>query len=71
MSLPEDYFVSWSVGPRRMDALWAEGWRHFGVLFFRYRRSSYGGRRCTVVPLRVDLEQDEPARVDTVFEPLL
>jgi arginine-tRNA-protein transferase len=62
MSSPEEYFVSLSVGPRRMDELWAEGWRHFGVLFFRYRRSLHGGRRCSVVPLRVDLEQFSPSR---------
>ena len=62
MSSPEEYFVSWNVGPRRMDALWAEGWRHFGVLFFRYRRSSYGGRRCSVVPLRVELARFSPSR---------
>jgi len=34
-----------------MDALWAEGWRHFGVYFFRY---SYLGRH-TLLPLRVRL----------------
>lgn len=62
MSSPEDYFVSRSVAPREMDALWAEGWRHFGVLFFRYRRSQYGARRCSVLPLRVDLERFSPSR---------
>ena len=62
MPSPEEYFVSWSVGPRRMDALWAEGWRHFGVLFFRYRRSTHGGRRCSVVPLRLDLARFSPSR---------
>jgi arginine-tRNA-protein transferase len=50
------------MAPREMDALWAEGWRHFGVLFFRYRRSRYGAHRCTVLPLRVDLESYSPSR---------
>ncbi|MBA3242977.1 MAG: GNAT family N-acetyltransferase [Acidobacteria bacterium] len=62
MSSPEDYFMSARVEPRRMDALWADGWRHFGMLFFRYRRSSYGGRRCFVMPLRVELERFTPSR---------
>ena len=58
----EEYFVRWRVSPREMDALWAEGWRHFGPLFFRYRRAVYGGRGCTVMPLRVDLARFAPSR---------
>ena len=58
----EDYFVSWRVSPREMDELWAKGWRHFGPLFFRYRRAEYGGRGCTVLPLRVDLTRFRPSR---------
>jgi arginine-tRNA-protein transferase len=61
-SSQEEYFVRWRVGPREMDALWAEGWRHFGPLFFRYRRGSYGGSRCTVMPLRLDLARFAPSR---------
>lgn len=45
-----------------MDALWADGWRHFGVLFFRYRETDLGGGVCTVLPLRVDLERCAPSR---------
>jgi arginine-tRNA-protein transferase len=62
MSSSEEYFVSWSVGPRLMDELWAEGWRHFGVLFFRYRSSVHGGQHCSVVPLRVDLGRFSASR---------
>jgi leucyl-tRNA---protein transferase len=58
----EEFFVSWRVSPREMDRLWAEGWRHFGALFFRYRRSVYGGRGCTVMPLRLDLARFAPSR---------
>ncbi|MCA1632545.1 MAG: GNAT family N-acetyltransferase [Acidobacteria bacterium] len=54
--------MSSSVEPWRMDELWAEGWRHFGVLFFRDRKTSYGGRRCSVMPLRVELERFTPSR---------
>lgn len=58
----EEYFVRWRVSPREMDALWAAGWRHFGPLFFRYRNVEYGGRRCTVMPLRIDLPRFAPSR---------
>ncbi|MGH7793508.1 MAG: GNAT family N-acetyltransferase [Candidatus Binatia bacterium] len=40
-----------------MDQFWAEGWRHFGILFFRYRTASHGGGRFSVLPLRIDLER--------------
>ena len=62
MPSPEEYFICWSAAPRQMDALWAEGWRHFGALFFRYRVWEHGGRRLTVTPLRVDLERFAPSR---------
>lgn len=58
----EEFFVRWRVSPREMDALWAGGWRHFGPLFFRYRRAVYGGRGCTVLPLRLDLARFAPSR---------
>jgi leucyl-tRNA---protein transferase len=58
----EEYFFSYRKSPEEMDALWAEGWRHFGVFFFRYRRTEMGGRRCTVLPLRVDLARFGPSR---------
>ena len=40
-----------------MDELWAEGWRHFGIIFVRYRTAIHSGKRYTVLPLRVDLER--------------
>jgi arginine-tRNA-protein transferase len=45
-----------------MDELWAEGWRHFGAIFFRYRRWDHAGRHYTVTPLRVDLSRFAPSR---------
>lgn len=59
---PEEYFVCWAAAPEEMDARWAEGWRHFGALFFRYRSARPGGRPCTVVPLRVAVERFAPSR---------
>lgn len=59
---PEEYFVCWSAAPEEMDAWWADGWRHFGPLFFRYRSARPGGRGCTVVPLRVAVERFAPSR---------
>lgn len=40
-----------------MDALWADGWRHFGIIFVRYRTSLHGDKLYNVLPLRVDLEK--------------
>jgi arginine-tRNA-protein transferase len=40
-----------------MDQFWAEGWRHFGILFFRYRIAAHGNKQCSVLPLRIDLER--------------
>lgn len=54
MSSQEEYFLCWGADGGRMDALWAEGWRHFGPIFFRYRRWHYGGRSLTITPLRLD-----------------
>ena len=62
MSSPEEFFFCWRAGPARMDELWAEGWRHFGEVFFRYRRWRHGGRDLTVTPLRIDLTRFEPSR---------
>ena len=62
MSSQEEYFLCWSAPPEVMDELWAEGWRHFGGVFFRYRRWQHGGRWLTVTPLRIDLERFTPSR---------
>ena len=62
MSSQEEYFRCRRAGPEAMDELWAEGWRHFGEVFFRYRRWEHDGRDYTVTPLRVDLERFAPSR---------
>ena len=39
-----------------MDALWADGWRHFGKNFFRYSLSLSNGETLRrIMPLRIDL----------------
>src|SRR5919107_3948419 len=58
----EEYFLCRSAGPEMMDGLWAEGWRHFGEIFFRYRRWRHDGREYTVTPLRVDLARFSASR---------
>lgn len=55
--------------PGLMDRLWEAGWRHFGVMFFRYsqqaaEREDEDGREVmdVVQPLRVDLEKWSPTK---------
>src|SRR5215211_818257 len=62
MSSDEEHFLCQSAGPERMDELWAEGWRHFGAIFFRYRRWRHAGRSYTITPLRIDLSRFAPSR---------
>lgn len=38
-----------------MDQYWAEGWRHFGIFFFRYRSAVHGHKLFSVLPLRLDI----------------
>ena len=57
VSKNEEHFLCLRASPGKMDRLWAEGWRHFGIVFVRYRTSVHGGKRFTVLPLRVDLER--------------
>ena len=40
-----------------MDRYWAEGWRHFGIFFFRYRSAMHGDKLFSVLPLRLDIER--------------
>jgi leucyl-tRNA---protein transferase len=51
----EEYFACLKVSPAQMDFLWAEGWRHFGIYFFRYPTSFHGENKFSVMPLRIDL----------------
>jgi len=50
-----EYFLADNIPPAVMDRVWAEGWRHFGVYFFRYSVAPHDGVPCDVLPLRVEL----------------
>ena len=57
MTLPEDdqHLLCLSASSGEMDRYWEDGWRHFGILFFRYRTAVHEGRTFTVLPLRLDV----------------
>lgn len=59
MSPPNDEqsFLCLEATPAEMDRYWAEGWRHFGIYFFRYRTALHDGQQFHVLPLRIDLER--------------
>lgn len=45
-----------------MDKLWAEGWRHFGVWFFRYSIIKEQNKQLHIIPLRIQLEKFYPGK---------
>jgi len=46
-----------------MDALWADGWRHFGTLFFRYnQQQTEAGEIQSIMPLRVRIAKWHPTK---------
>ena len=44
------------ISPQHLDALLANGWRHFGERFFRYNVNFYANNLRRVLPLRVRLK---------------
>ena len=48
-------FYTPRVSPQQLDALLANGWRHFGERFFRYNINFYENELRRVLPLRVRL----------------
>jgi leucyl-tRNA---protein transferase len=50
-------FLCLNASPAEMDQYWAEGWRHFGILFFRYHAAVHDEKQFSVLPLRTDLER--------------
>jgi leucyl-tRNA---protein transferase len=50
----EDFYRA-QASPEEMDALWAEGFRHFGTYFFRYNLGFYDREIRSVFPLRIRL----------------
>ena len=59
MTLSDDdqQFLCLEASPEEMDRFWAEGWRHFGIFFFRYRTAVHGKKIFTVLPLRLDVSR--------------
>jgi arginyl-tRNA--protein-N-Asp/Glu arginylyltransferase len=59
MTAPKDdeSFLCLNATPADMDRFWADGWRHFGIIFVRYGSAFHGGKLFSVLPLRVDLER--------------
>ncbi|MFN7926394.1 MAG: arginine-tRNA-protein transferase [Blastocatellia bacterium] len=51
----DEYYFANQLLPHQMDYLWAQGWRHFGVFFFRYSTVQRSNGLYHVTPLRVDL----------------
>lgn len=45
-----------------MDRLWAQGWRHFGVEFFRYSLTPMGDAWQVIIPLRLPLHHFSPTK---------
>lgn len=62
LATDDEHFLCLRASPGKMDQLWAEGWRHFGIIFARYRTSVHGNKLFTVLPLRIDLARFELSR---------
>jgi arginine-tRNA-protein transferase len=48
-------FLADRITPHQLDTLLADGWRHFGTLFFRYSLGVYESDIRRVIPLRIRL----------------
>lgn len=53
----DEYFFADEATPEQMDYLWADGWRHFGMFFFRYSTLQKRDGIFHVSPLRLSLEK--------------
>lgn len=58
----DDVFLSPHVSAQRMDELWAAGWRHQGILFFRYSHWPTEGVEHEIMPVRLDLARFEMSK---------
>lgn len=52
----DDQFIAEQVEPEFMDLIWENGFRHFGVFFYRYKTSFYENKLCNIIPLRIVLK---------------
>ncbi len=55
LQLINEEFYADSVTPLQLDLLLADGWRHFGMHFFRYNLGIYEDEIRRVLPLRIRL----------------
>jgi leucyl-tRNA---protein transferase len=53
----DQHFLCLNASPEEMDRFWAQGWRHFGIFFFRYRSAVHGNKVFRVLPLRLALKR--------------
>lgn len=57
----EQFYAS-EILPSQLDALLADGWRHFGTQFFRYNLGLHEREIRFVVPLRINLKNFSPSK---------
>ncbi len=57
----EEFYAA-QVSPQQLDALLAEGWRHFGAQFFRYNIGFHENELRRVLPLRICLKDFTPSK---------
>lgn len=55
LEIINEQFDADAVTPDQLDMLLADGWRHFGTLFFRYNLNIYKEEIVRVIPLRIRL----------------
>ena len=51
----DEYHFAQQLTPEQMDYAWANGWRHFGIYFFRYAKIQTPQGLSHVTPLRINL----------------
>ena len=58
----DDVFAARLVAPEMMDDLWAAGWRHQGIVFYRYSETDMSGEHHHITPLRIDVGEFHPSK---------
>lgn len=56
LTLINEEFYSSQISSHQLDLLLADGWRHFGIHFFRYSFGFYNGDIRRVIPLRIKIQ---------------
>lgn len=57
-----EHMLTLKVGPETLDELYATGWRHSGLEFYRYNLARYKGEWRNVIPLRIRLSEFQMSR---------